>query len=285
MNPAAPARRANDPMPPPAENSPRNRSPKLPRFLLAAFVFSATVWLGSIGRVRGLENAGWPAALFVLLALATTLASLARTLPVQNVLAAAAVTAFIASIAEFINAEAAMPFGQRTFTGDMGLRCFGVLPLAIPAVWVVAILNSRGVARLILRPWRKTSKYGFWVIGVTAVLVVLFDLSLEPFAGAAQPFWIWWTAGNLPSWQGAPFYNFIGWLVVSLLILAFVTPWLINKNPARKAPPDYHPLIVWLLINLLPASGRAMAHLWPAVVLTVVMTFVVTAFALRGARW
>src|SRR5579862_8917728 len=175
-------------MPPPAENPPRNRPEVSPRFLLAAFLLCAAAWLGSIARVRGLENADWPAALFLLLALATTLVSLTRTLPAQNVLSAAGVIAFIASIAELINARADMPFGTRTFTGDLGPRCFGVLPWAIPAVWVVAMLNSRGVARLILRPWRKTSKYGFWVIGLTAVLMVMFDLSLEPFAGAAQRF-------------------------------------------------------------------------------------------------
>lgn len=285
MNPAPPERRPNDPMPWPAENSPRNRLQTPARFALAALFLSAIVWLFLIGRGHGPENTYWPAAAFVLLALATTLVSLARALPAQNVLAAAAVIAFMASVAEFINAKTGMPFGQRTFTEDMGPRLLGVLPWAMPVLWIVAMLNSRGVARLILRPWRKTSKYGFWVIGVTAVLMVVFDLSLEPFAGTAQRFWIWWTPRAMPAWHGAPFYNFIGWLVVSLLILAFVTPWLINKNPVRKAPPDYYPLVVWLLNCLVCTAGCAVTQVWSAVVLSVVTATGVTIFAIRGARW
>jgi hypothetical protein len=54
----------------------------------------------------------------------------------------------------------------------------------MPFIWAVAVLNSRGVARLILRPWRKTTKYGLWVIGLACVLTVIFDFNLEPFAGA-----------------------------------------------------------------------------------------------------
>lgn len=224
-------------------------------------------------------------AVLTLLALVTTLVSSARALPVQNVLAAAALIAFIASVAECINAAAGMPFGLRTFAGDVGPTCFGVFPWAVPVIWVVAVLNSRGVARLILRPWRRTSHYGYWVIGVTALLAVLFDLSLEPFAGAAQRFWVWGRPGNMPVWHGAPFYNFIGWLVVALLILAFVTPWLINKNPVRKSPPDYHPLVVWLVMNLIPAAGCAAAQLWSAAGFSVAAAIVVATFALRGARW
>ena len=91
--------------------------------------------------------------------------------------------------------------------------------------------------------------------------------------------------GNLPAWHGAPFYNFIGWLVVSLLILAFVTPWLINKHPIRKSPPDYQPLVVWLVLILLPAAGCARAHLWSAAGVGAVCAIVVATFAMRGARW
>jgi hypothetical protein len=68
-------------------------------------------------------------------------------------------------------------------------------------------------------------------------------------------------------------------------MLAFVTPWLINKNPARKAPPDYHPLVVWLAIILLPAAGCVAGHVWSAVGLSVIAAIVVATLAVRGARW
>ena len=87
-----------------------------------------------------------------------------------------------------LGAATAIPFGPFTYTNAAGPRIFGVLAWPITALWIIAILNSRGVARLILRPWRKIRTYGFWLIGITAVLTVLFDVALEPFATRVKHF-------------------------------------------------------------------------------------------------
>lgn len=270
---------------PPPENPPRISAAPLHFCACLAFLLATAACLCARWGLPGLRNGHWPDALFLVLALATTLIGLARTLPVQSVLTAAALIALMASVVEIINARSGIPFGQRTYAGDFGPRCFGVLPWAIPVIWVVAILNSRGVARLILRPWRKLPKYGFWVIGLTCMLTVVFDFSLEPFASASNRFWIWWTPKSVPAWHTAPCVNFLGWFVVSFLVLAFATPWLINKRPHRSAAPDYHPLLVWLVLNLLPAAGCARDHLWSASALSAIAAIVVTVFAIRGARW
>ena len=77
----------------------------------------------------------------------------------------------------------------------------------MPLIWVVVILNSRGVARLILRPWRKIRNYGFWLIGLTAALTMLFDLAFDPFASRVKHYWLW-VPTKLPlTWQGAPGNN------------------------------------------------------------------------------
>jgi len=87
------------------------------------------------------------------------------------------------------------------------------------------------VGRLILRPWRKVKNYGFWLIGLTALLAVAFDLALEPFAWHVKHFWLWQPTRLSVTWQGTTLLNFIGWAFVSLLILAFATPSLIRKQP------------------------------------------------------
>lgn len=256
----------------------------LHRSILAAFATAGILWLGSLLQFYGPAHSGWLAAMFLVLASAATLISLAQNLPMQNVLGAAATIAIGAGVAAIIDAKSGVPFGVRTYTEESGPQWLGV-SWAIPFIWIVVILNSRGVARLMLRPWRKLSRYGFHVIGLTAALAVVFDLSLEPFAAGIGHYWIWWTTRAIPAWHTAPFYNFLAWLVVTLLILAFATPWLIDKNPHRKSAPDYHPLIIWLALVLLLAAACARAHVWSAAGESVIAAIAVAYFAMRGARW
>jgi uncharacterized membrane protein len=242
-------------------------------------------WLALLAGLVHWENVGWLAAAVVGLALATSLVSMSRSLPAQNVAGAAAIIALGGSVVEMINANSGIPFGFRTYTEDGGPNVLGVLAWFMPFLWVVVILNSRGVARLILRPWRKLPKYGLLVIGLTSVLAAIFDVGLEPFASARNRYWIWRPPPGIPQWHTAPFFTFLGWMVVTVLILAFATPWLINKHPGRKSPPDYHPLVMWCVLNLTFAVGCAVEHVWSASVVTVCFAGLVGTFALRGARW
>jgi len=227
---------------------------------------------------------GWPEALLILLAAAGTITALARQLPLQNVLLAASGIALIGGAASALGAATGIPFGPFQFGAAMGPRLFKTLPWAMPLLWVVAVLNSRGVARLILRPWRKIRSYGFWLIGLTAALTTLFDLALDPFASRVKHCWLWMPTKFPLTWQGAPLVNFSSWAAVTLLILAFATPALINKNPVRR-PPDFHPLAVWLGAILLFGVASALRGLWPAATLDGVIAILAATFALRGGRW
>ena len=88
----------------------------------------------------------------------------------------------------------------------------------------------------------------------------------------------------MPGWYSAPWVNSLGWFVTALGILAFTTPWLINKQPVKQ-PTDYHPLVIWLLLNLYFATGNALQHLWFAVLFALVANVIATIYAVRGARW
>ena len=229
---------------------------------------------------------GWPEAVLVLTTTLATLLSLARQLPGQNVLLAGAIIGGIGGILHGVGAATAIPFGPFTYTESAGPKIFGVLGWPLPALWIIAILNSRGVARLILRPWRKIRTYGFWLVGLTAALTVLFDVGLEPFAARVKHFWIWQPTRFPFTWHSAPLVNFLGWLVTTLLILAFATPALINKQPRqKKSLPDYHPLVLWLSALALFGVGAAAHQLWPAVAFCVLTGIAVTVFAMRGAKW
>jgi uncharacterized membrane protein len=229
---------------------------------------------------------GWPEALLIITTTVATLTSLMRQLPGQNVLLAATIIGVVGGIAHGVGVVTAIPFGPLAYGEASGPKFFGTLAWAIPALWIIIVLNSRGVARLILRPWRKLKSYGFWLIGITTLLVVLFDLALEPFAARVNHYWLWLPTTFPVTWYGTPLTNSLGWLVTSLLILAFATPPLINKQSrSRKTRPDYHPLIVWLLALALFATGAIIHQLWLAAGICLVTGVATTIFALRGARW
>jgi uncharacterized membrane protein len=261
-------------------------APKVHRVLFGLFLLQlALVWSRLWLPRPPFGDACWPDGLLVVLATATVLASLTRQLPGQNVMLASFIIAFIAGAVQTLGALTAIPFGPLVYTDHIGQQLFYPLPWAIPLVWITFILASRGVARLVLRPWRKTSNYGFRLMGLTTLLVVLLDLGLEPFATCMKNYWFWHPTKLKLDWYTTPCINFFGWAVTALLILAFATPSLINKKPGLQPPPDYSPLVVWLLLNFLFATGAAVHQMWPALGLISPISVVVTLFAVRGARW
>lgn len=226
----------------------------------------------------------WLDALVILLGLTTTLLGQSQRLAAQNVLFSAAVIMVMSGIVFAVGARTGVPFGALTYTDQCGLRLLGTVPWLLPCLWPVILLNARGVARLALRPWRKTRRYGYWVIALTALQTLLFALALEPHAGPGQRYWLWQHAQSPFTWFGAPWVNFLAWTLTALLMLAFVTPFLINKKPA-PSPPFFHPLIVWLALAALLAFAAALEGAWLALTLNVGANSVLLLLSLRGARW
>ena len=115
-------------------------------------------------------------------------------------------------------------------------------------------------------------------------MAVVLDAALEPFVTRVRHYWFWDTHVNVLNWYSAPWVNFLGWFAVALGVLGFTTPWLINKQPVKQ-PTDYHPLVLWLLLNFYFATGNALEQLWPAVGFSLVANAMVSVYAVRGARW
>jgi hypothetical protein len=127
--------------------------------------------------------------------------------------------------------------------------------------------------------------YGFWLIGLTGVLVMAFDFAFEPFATHVKHFWFWQPTKISVTWFGASPLSFLGWGAVSLLILAFATPSLIKKQPGKRSTPDFHSFVLWLGALLWFAVGSARAALWWPVGVDAAIAAVTAVFAIRGAKW
>jgi len=270
---------------PPARTAAKARprqSPVLTLLAMAAFA-AAIIATASAGKITG--QSSWPDGLLLLFAAVTSVMALAKQLPMQNVLGAAVVIAVMGGAAHVLNSYVKIPFGPLLFREAAGPKIINEVPWAMPLLWLAAVLNSRGVARLVLRPWRKIKSYGYWLMGLTALLVVLFDLAQEPYATHARHYWLW-SATKFPvAWFGATPVNFLAWAFVTLLMLAFVTPMLIRKQPGSRSVPDYHPLAVWLGSLALFGTAAALSGLWMATVVDAAIGIVTAIFAIRGGRW
>jgi uncharacterized membrane protein len=255
------------------------------RALLGLFLIASIFCIAqTFGLLRLPVSEGLANGILLALVLASTLVSLAGQLPAQNVALAAVIVAGMGGAIQLIGAFTGIPFGPITYSQETGFKLFGALPWFMPLLWVVVILNARGVARLILRPWRKLRVYGYWLIGITALLTLVFVLGLEPFATRVCHYWFWQPTKLPVDWFGTPLSDFLGWAVTALLILGFSTPALMKKRPSRSYP-EYHPFIVWSAIQVVFIAGLWSQHLTVAVVVIAIGCVAVIPFAVRGARW
>ena len=252
--------------------------------LLVAGFFATVI----VRTVMGLGVSGTPDfALLALILLAgiNSLTALSRQLSWQYVLPAGLIAAVLGSVAFLSSLFSGIPLGPLMFGPPAGAMFGGRLPWTVPLLWVLVIFNSRGVARLIMRPWRKIKTYGFWLIGLTVGFSVLFDLGMDPFLARLNRYWLWQPTKLSVTWEGAPLINFLGWTFVTLLILAFATPLLIKKQPGQKSVPDYHPLVLWAGAMLFFAVVCGQHGLWVPATLDIVAVAVALVPAIRGGRW
>jgi uncharacterized membrane protein len=253
--------------------------------VLGLFLIVAAASIASLsGLMRLPVDAGICDAAMLALAAGAVLLSMCRQLPAQNVLLAVVIAAVVGSVVRSVGVITGIPFGPIIYQPDVGPQLLNTLPWCDPLIWVTAIFASRGVARLILRPWRKLHVYGFWLMGLTTLLTVLLDLGLEPFATRAAHYWIWQQTKLPIDWYGTPVSNFLGWPVTTVLILAFATPSLMKKKPAKSGG-HYGSLIVWTGLNLIFIAAAVSQHFWLAAIVSGAACVVAVSFAVRGAVW
>src|SRR5262245_23298872 len=126
------------------------RKPGFICILLTWAASSVVLWVNVKPAVVSWSEIG-----FVLAATTCTFIGLARRLPVQNVLVVALLLTFVSAAMVWLGAISGWPSGASAFTPRMGATFFGAAPWPVALLWIVTALNARGVAELILRPWRQ----------------------------------------------------------------------------------------------------------------------------------
>jgi len=252
--------------------------PVLGLFLLTVAAEIVRLWL----RLEWPERWAWVSPGVWVLAAGTMAVGLSRRLPIQNVVSICCIGGGIAVAIELLNGTTQIPFGQRTLSERFGPVTHG-LGLYHPFLWLAMAMACRGVARLAVRPWRKLQYYGIWVMAVATLLALALALSHEAAGGGAG----WWRRENRPgtwTWYECPWASMLGWVLTTLVLYAFTTPWFLNKQGIRQ-PTDWHPLVVWTgLMAWLLALNLAQQH-WAAVVIGIGAAGLGVGAAVRGGRW
>jgi uncharacterized membrane protein len=132
---------------------------------------------------------------------------------------------------EAVGRSTGFPFGAYDYTDALGPRLLGV-PLVIPLAWTwMAWPSWLAAGRVTGRPALR--------IGVAGLALAAWDLFLDPQM-VSEGYWRWAApATTLPGVPDIPVTNYLGWLIVSIVLMAILATAL-SRDPA--APPDDRPM-------------------------------------------
>ena len=172
------------------------------------------------------------------------------------------VALYVLSLAsELSGTTLGLPFGPYHYTSALGAKWFGHVPLLIPLSWFFMALPSYAVAR------RRFPGRGQLAQRVLAgsLLLLSWDLSLDPAMSLVTSFWVWGTAGP---YYGMPLLNLAGWYVTGL-VLMIALAWLRTDDWISRLSLSWQ-LGFYGANLLLPVGMSLVAGLRGAVVTTII---------------
>jgi putative membrane protein len=134
----------------------------------------------------------------------------------------------VALLAEAIGVTTGFPFGHYAYTDKLGPQLIGV-PLVIPLAWAMMAYPALLAGRRLASPRMSRILISAWALAS-------WDLFLDPqMVDAGQ--WRWADPSPaLPGISGIPVTNFLGWLAVSIILMAILDA-LLPDRPADDALP------------------------------------------------
>lgn len=178
--------------------------------------------------------------------------------------------------AESIGVRTGLPFGEYHYAGTLGPQVLDV-PVVVPLAWVMmaypSLLLGRRLARLAARRERRREPSSLVVIGTGGLCLAAWDLFLDPQMVAAGH-WTWaHPTPALPGVPGIPVSNYLGWLLVALVMMALLEVLLPDARRAPEAVPAL--LLGWTWAGSVIGNAvffdRPAVALWGGVVMGVVV--------------
>jgi putative membrane protein len=170
--------------------------------------------------------------------------------------------------AEVLGMRTGLPFGDYTYADRLGPELLGV-PVVIGLAWAMMSYPC-------LLAGRRLTRHPVATAALAGLLLASWDLFLDPQM-VAEGHWSWQAiTTQLPGIPGVPLQNFVGWLLVAV-VLMLVLDRLPRRGDDGAVPPDGVPLALltwtWLSNVALAAAidHRPGAALWGGLVMGAVL--------------
>lgn len=142
-----------------------------------------------------------------------------------------------------------IPFGQYSYGSLLGPKWFGHVPVLVPLSWYTVAWPLWVLARRRLDGPR--------AILAASVLLVAWDLVLDPAMSKITSYWIWMRPGD---YYGMPWTNLLGWVVTGILLFTVLA------KCARTAEGSARFAFLVFVVNMaLPYGFCVMQGYWLAV--------------------
>ncbi|WP_233496013.1 carotenoid biosynthesis protein [Geodermatophilus sp. TF02-6] len=163
-------------------------------------------------------------------------------------------TAATAVLFEAVGLAAGVPYGEYTYSDDLGPTLLGV-PFLVPLAWLMMAWPSWLLARRLTRDVRADRRRPARV-AVAAAVFAGWDVVLDPQMVQAG-YWTWThPAPSLPGIVTVPLTNLAGWLLAGVVLMTLLDLLVARTAAAVPRAGDGAPLLVlgWMTL------GGALAH-------------------------
>jgi uncharacterized membrane protein len=123
------------------------------------------------------------------------------------------------------------PLGPVFYPPNLGPK-IGLIPFALPLLWLIIILGSREAS------WRLLPRGGHAaVVAMTGFLALLTTVNLDKVASTYRAWWLWYPRGGEHS-SLPPAVNFVSWTVAGVaLAWTMRTPHVVPRQGHRSVAP------------------------------------------------
>ncbi len=165
----------------------------------------------------------------------------------------------ISLVSELGGTTYGIPFGKYEYTVLLGPMILDRVPYLIPLSWFFMSVAAFSIALAVFGA--RASKW--LIIQGASVLLLTWDLTLDPAMSHLSPFWVWAEVG---AYYGTPVMNLFGWFVTGLMNMAALD-WLGARQWLSRIP--VNTLLLFYFANLsLPLGIVLCAQVWQPALLS-----------------